>query len=455
MTGVAVPPRPDRDAVDPRAVVQALVDEIWLLVDFVAGSSANGLAQVAVADPRNAGHTLTTAALLRAVSDVEVRLAQGNQPGLIDRAEMQIVRDALNTAIQPASGLTVAYSTMVTGPLRRRQASRFNLAQRAYGGLTSMARWHRCVASVILWLAVLATGFAVWESAKVSLGKALLQNMDALHVQQLALGTEKVKLELAQPPASEPAKGLYDVATPLKPPLGTYRLCDRPLVVQAFLLKKTLPEYLASVAPPADPGVLAHESAEARDVCGRDDVVKANIALVHVELADYQENWAGMAGGVFAAPGHILATIRTLVLAPASATTSRVVKADDIELRIAPLLLVWGNFVLPITFGFIGSAVFVTLDHANKLRASQLHPRDRSLAGIRLALGLVVGACVGLFVSASAPTGLPAPAGVTPLAGALTLSASGIAFLAGFAVETVFTMLQGLVSRVFTVPAGK
>jgi hypothetical protein len=51
-----------------------------------------------------------------------------------------------------------------------------------------------------------------------------------------------------------------------------------------------------------------------------------------------------------------------------------------------------------------------------------------------------------LFYSAS----VPAQAGPTQnLVAALSLSASGIAFLAGFGVEGVFSMLQQVVSRVF------
>lgn len=39
------------------------------------------------------------------------------------------------------------------------------------------------------------TCFAVWESAKVALGKALLQNLQDLRAQQVQLSIEKAKLE--------------------------------------------------------------------------------------------------------------------------------------------------------------------------------------------------------------------------------------------------------------------
>ena len=54
---------------------------------------------------------------------------------------------------------------------------------------------HRLGHYLILVLALLLTSFAVWESAKVALGKALLQNLQDLRTQQAALSVEKARLE--------------------------------------------------------------------------------------------------------------------------------------------------------------------------------------------------------------------------------------------------------------------
>jgi hypothetical protein len=125
---------------------------------------------------------------------------------------------------------------------------------------------------------------------------------------------------------------------------------------------------------------------------------------------------------------------------------------DDVEFLVAPTLLVWGNYILPVIFGFLGAVIFVILDFFGKIRDSRLGPRDSVLSWIRLVLGLVTGAAVGLFFSAYTPpqlaTGTPA-SGTADLIASLTLSASGVAFLAGFGVEGVFTLLESLVSRIF------
>lgn len=67
-----------------------------------------------------------------------------------------------------------------------------------------------------------------------------------------------------------------------------------------------------------------------------------------------------------------------------------------------------------------------------------------------------MGACIGLFFSAYGPVPqYSTTASGTNLISSLTLTASGVAFLAGFGVETVFSMLDTLITRVFAVPPAK
>jgi len=127
--------------------------------------------------------------------------------------------------------------------------------------------------------------------------------------------------------------------------------------------------------------------------------------------------------------------------------------AEDVEFAIAPALAVHANYVLPLIFAFLGAAAFVILDFYGKVRDSVLVPRDHLLSWIRLGLGLMIGGCIGLLVSSYAP--LPAAGAQSGVIASLTLSASGLAFLAGFGVEGVFTLLQTLVRRMFTGDAQK
>jgi hypothetical protein len=113
-----------------------------------------------------------------------------------DHVLLQLVRDELNSLIKPASGLSVAYTSMVVGNRRARYArARSELARQAYSGLAWSARAHRFGHWALLALALFMTTAAVWESAKVALGKALLSNIQQLQAERVSNAVEKTKLE--------------------------------------------------------------------------------------------------------------------------------------------------------------------------------------------------------------------------------------------------------------------
>ena len=84
------------------------------------------------------------------------------------------------------------------------------------------------------------------------------------------------------------------------------------------------------------------------------------------------------------------------------------------------------------------------------MRLSLLTPRDWTLSLQQLALGAVIGACIGLFVGAPGSD----TAGSSGLFGAVKLSGSALSFVAGFGVDAVFSALEALIARLFaTVPS--
>jgi hypothetical protein len=119
-------------------------------------------------------------------------------------------------------------------------------------------------------------------------------------------------------------------------------------------------------------------------------------------------------------------------------------KARDAPSRAAAFANILGSAVLPFLYGLLGAGAAVIRSMSRKIRASRLSPRDLVLSVQQLALGAVVGACIGLFVVApgSDETG-------ESLLGPVTLSASAISFVAGFGVEAVFQALEELIKRIF------
>jgi hypothetical protein len=115
------------------------------------------------------------------------------------------------------------------------------------------------------------------------------------------------------------------------------------------------------------------------------------------------------------------------------------------EQASAKLLAILGTYILPMAYGFLGASAAVMLNVNQKIRSSLLKPRDCRMIRVQLVLGIITGACIGLFLT-------PSDAGTsgTPLSGgSVALSASALSFLAGFGVEGVFKMLESTFINVF------
>ena len=106
-------------------------------------------------------------------------------------------------------------------------------------------------------------------------------------------------------------------------------------------------------------------------------------------------------------------------------------------------LSVIGSGILPVMYGILGAAAAVLRLLSGRMRLSLLMPRDLTLALQQLALGAVVGACIGLFVTSDG-------AGVL---GTVSLSSSALSFVAGFGVDAVFATLEALIARLFNTSA--
>jgi hypothetical protein len=125
----------------------------------------------------------------------------------------------------------------------------------------------------------------------------------------------------------------------------------------------------------------------------------------------------------------------------------RSAEGEEAEQWAGTAIGVLGNYVLPVLYGGLGSLGFVLRRLNRQLADFLLTPRDLRASFIRIVLGTVTGACIGLFVNSSAGA-----ATVSGLGGAaVTLSASGIAFLAGYGVEGVFKLLDSVVNHVFRI----
>jgi hypothetical protein len=90
------------------------------------------------------------------------------------------------------------------------------------------------------------------------------------------------------------------------------------------------------------------------------------------------------------------------------------------------------SFVLPILFGAIGAIAYVIRAISDQIRSTTFSSSSPIRHLMRMMLGALMGVVIGLFSGLSSQLSLP------PLA---------LAFLAGYGVEAVFSMFDGLIER--------
>jgi hypothetical protein len=333
-----------------------------------------------------------------------------------DAALLIRAKDYLNRLSHPASGSTIAFTTLVTqGDAERKQLeaegevvgtrppTRSSLAQSAYPDLVSKAagfrRWMTVISAGLLFV-LIVTCLLSWYTAY---GNAALSEYATSEAASVLARAKVDEAEIAE--AKTPAvAGAGKTATTVPrycsrtPPTPTQsQLCDTRWNLRESVRRVQRRLYGWLCAPPFSG-------------CGAEDVARSEKALPEAEQRTYDDR-----------------------LANASS-------------RAAALVNIMGSAVLPFLYGLLGAGAAIIRSLSRKIRASLLSPRDLHLSVQQLALGAVVGACIGLFIAApgNAQTG-------ESLLGPVTLSASAISFVAGFGVEAVFQALEALIARIFNI----
>lgn len=121
------------------------------------------------------------------------------------------------------------------------------------------------------------------------------------------------------------------------------------------------------------------------------------------------------------------------------------VEIDAIDKSVSSLFKIYSTYILPLIFGVLGTLVGAIRDVRNKIKDSELAPRDVWMFLIGLPMGAVAGLVVGLFLS---PTDVTIP-GMSVMSGKLSLSATALGFLAGYGSESFFTFVDSVFKQLF------
>jgi hypothetical protein len=429
------------------------LNEVYLLLDFISGRPDKRLSDL---DNKISGSRcgdkskLGSAEIIARVSNMRYPPHRPEEERASEAALLLELKDWLNWMAYPARGLTIAYTTMFTegsGGLghglwnglvrifRRRtdglspvetQSSRIAMAHLAFPGLIAHAAYFRLVKRLLslsgLVLSLLSA-FCLWQA---TYGVRL-----AGHFADAKRGETEMIAKLFNQLEKE---GKGTAVAQLPGSLNDF--CTPP---------KDSGVRLASAKGPGSPAIDAKGMTPAtRLLCSEYSYQHALLEVAIADLSKYSCTAIFQISVKFL-PIHDVSSEADCAAASGSSQKSAGDwNREEDAPSVAAMLAMMTTYLLPMSFGIVGTIAALLRAIQRRVNESTLSPRDLALSLFRLPLGMVAGICVGLFFT---PSGNLVQTGGE--LGALTLSASGVAFLAGYGAEGFFRTLDALVAHLF------
>ena len=363
-----MPEEPRSTALDP----DLLTAEIGLLLDYLSSLPGRILAS-----PQH-GHLppgcATYDEALARYFPVDEKVRRGETLPPSDLQFLLELRNYLNACAEPATGASVAFTTLVMRRLPEARKGKAD-AERAYPEWVPMARALSRAMMLMLCLAVIITLSIATLAAYIYLGNAKVANLTDIKAQFKSLDEEILREEV---------------------------LANRPP-------KTAVLSYCAdveSVQDPVNPG-------------------------------------GKLEGFHTIAQSHLCARFNDLLRKQDLAYESLSPPWFPRDDRALPAQLnVVSGYMLPVLMGLLGSMTYVLRRYLRSVGDRLLTPRDLREYIVRLVLGTVFGVAIGFFTSANGNA-----AEQVIVNSASSLGAPALAFLAGYGVETVFRLLDGLAEQ--------
>ncbi|MGB9646352.1 MAG: hypothetical protein WCB44_14670, partial [Stellaceae bacterium] len=486
--------------------------EVHLLMDFISGLPNKSLNDLRLRDTKPDGphpemdpaQAVTRISLIRFPPDPSPKIRAE------DAALLLLAKDCLNELIRPARGRTIAYSTMFaagqglfgrTGNLishltlfaaqeghfgekiknfisnfRKERpdeprSSRVDLAERANPELIPHVRRFKKVFGtlilvVFLWLTL--TALTYWD---IALGGSMLQHIDQLKQESLTILRANPALEgcitpdgnrsVAPDSARVSCLQLQEIAGELakaSEDLSRYSQCrgvKKILFIRCWAGSNFVGRNLGADGRPtqqntADLRVGAGAEARVADHGEKQKVAAGEQPSSSEPAPRPSSGQQTESGSNPAASAQPPSGAENKAPNPGERASSQNTNANrqasliDGQ-AIAAVVSVFSTLVLPMMFGLLGTLVATIRSIHDKMRDSLLSPRDLVLTLTGLPIGAIAGLVVGLFIN---PSG-SAPGSSPGLTGGLSLSAGGLAFLAGYAADAFFSFLDSIRSQVF------
>ncbi|MGC2412185.1 MAG: hypothetical protein WA459_05760 [Stellaceae bacterium] len=459
--GEVVGPPPEEPSDDKKLLDELIfkqdLNEVHLLIDFVSGRADRSLSNLSMPEPGESGRTMSSAEVIRRITQMRYPPDDGPVINAQNAAILLMAKDRLSALASPARGLTIAYTTMfidaesgrsIWSRLRRlfrgtdklhnknagrRHDTRVDLAQRTFPGLQAHARkfhrWRDGLAwFTLLWLSL--TALAYWD---VGLGRAALDRLDQdwkSTVSELKDNPDLIHCKFGiageQGGTADPAK------------TGADAKAGNDATTKQFACRRY--NYLKWL------GETAGNEVQSVFRCEGMHSTKA----LHVWCWHWLLSGSAVVPGVgsdCASAGQSGDVQSDRAAAPVSPEkVSCYAKANATYWQKATSLMsVFTSYVLPMMFALLGTLIGAFRAILTRIGASELAPRDLVRMRTGIPTGLVAGIAVGLFLS---PSSVPVQ-GAGAVASQLTLTASGLGFLAGYASYSFFGFLDSMIRTVF------
>jgi hypothetical protein len=204
------------------------------------------------------------------------------------------------------------------------------------------------------------------------------------------------------------------------------------LITSAQTMLPKLAAPYAKANTPNDPDLTASVSAVAQGAnelnANVDQILSEAHTLDRVSMIFSSSATPAVAQPVSAPPANYFEAYENATLRLGQARTISLAIEEKANLFVGILL----SFILPILIGTIGAIAYVIRAISDQIKTSTFSTSSPIQHLMRVALGALSGLVVGLFNGLSSQISLP------PLA---------IAFLAGYGVEAVFSMFDGLIRK--------
>lgn len=440
--------------------------EVQLLLDFISGRPDKAFSAAALT--KTIATDTITMEELRQIATIRFPPNKSIEANAADAALLIAIKDKLNQLVRPASGLTVAFTLRTWTPWFStsrglgRDWARWKLANQAYPRLGRSVFRFQFSAFLLSVAAVVVTFFTVWLSNEVADGTAKLNRIQILETRRSALMDTIRQIENS---SSAPNVFVGEIVRPQHVAHHAQGSPTQEVPQQHFVVRYCEKEKLIRPEPRPDDvndTIEKFDSAQQYEICDNYYKLESEISSARSELKQWWDDWENSpisfvrcrivarfgghlkecegspeldAGGIISVGVVLPAQVLPKNKFVASKTNYTFPLASD---TLATLSNIW----LPVLYGFIGAIVAAMRSIYQKVSNSTLAPWDTRLLWTRVVLGVMAGASIGLFFAPSGTSVQGSP-------GIGTLSLSAIAFLAGYAVDGLFALLDEIINRVF------